>query len=219
MILRLAATMDLPLRQHNELLLAAGYAPAWRERDLSAPELAVVNRALDYMLAQHEPYRAFVVDRRWNLLRANRGALNLTEFLTGPMPADRSSEPVNLAVALVSPEGLRPVIANWQEVALYFLRSVQADAHADGSPETADLLRRLMEYPDVPALSEVSRRDEDHSPVVPIHFRRGETSLRLFTTIATLGTPRDVTLQEVRIEFFFPMDDASAQRFHKWAGG
>jgi hypothetical protein len=219
MILRLAATMDLPLRQHNELLLAAGYAPAWRERDLSAPELAIVNKALDCMLAQHEPFPAFVVDRRWNLLRANRGALNLTEFLTGPMPADRSSEPVNLAVALVSPEGLRPVIANWQEVALYFPRSVQADAHADGSPETADLLRRLMEYPDVPALSEVPRRDEDQSPVVPIHFRRGETSLRLFTTIATLGTPRDVTLQEVRIEFFFPMDDASARRFHAWAGG
>jgi transcriptional regulator with XRE-family HTH domain len=104
MVLRLAATMDLPLRQQNVLLLAAGYAPAWRERDLSTPELAVVNKALDYMLAQHEPYPAFVVDRRWNLLRANRGALRLTEFLTGPMPASSSSEPVNLAVALLSPE-------------------------------------------------------------------------------------------------------------------
>ena len=86
MVLRLAATMDLPLRQQNVLLLAAGYAPAWRERDLSTPELAVVNKALDYMLAQHEPYPAFVVDRRWDLLRANRGAVKLTEFLTGPTP-------------------------------------------------------------------------------------------------------------------------------------
>jgi hypothetical protein len=84
MILRIAATMDLPLRQQNALLLAAGYAPAWRERDFSTPDLAVVNSALDYMLAQHEPYPAFVVDRCWNLLRANRGAMNLTEFLTGP---------------------------------------------------------------------------------------------------------------------------------------
>jgi transcriptional regulator with XRE-family HTH domain len=87
MVLRLATTMDLPLRQQNALLLAAGYAPAWGERDLSASGLAVVNRALDYMLAQHEPFPAFVVDRRWNLLRANRGAVRLTEFLTGPTPA------------------------------------------------------------------------------------------------------------------------------------
>src|ERR1700738_3129547 len=84
MILRLATTMKLPLRQQNALMLAAGYAPVWRERDLSTPDLAVVNSALDYMLAQHEPYPAFVIDRCWNLLRANQGALNLTEFLTGP---------------------------------------------------------------------------------------------------------------------------------------
>ena len=108
MVLRLAATMDLPLRQQNALMLAAGYAPAWGERDLSAPDLAVVNRALDYMLAQHEPFPAFVVDRRWNLLRANRGAVKLIEFLTGPSPAEPASGPVNLAIALVSSDGLRP---------------------------------------------------------------------------------------------------------------
>jgi transcriptional regulator with XRE-family HTH domain len=149
MILRLAATMDLPLRQQNALLLAAGYAPVWRERDLSTPELALVSNALDFMLAQHEPYPVFVVDRRWNLLRANRGALKLTEFSTGSVPPNAPSEPVNLAIALVSPEGLRPSIANWEEVALHFLRGVQADAHADGTPETADLLKRLLEYPGV----------------------------------------------------------------------
>src|SRR5688500_13516659 len=122
MILRLAAVLDLPLRQQNALLLAAGFAPAWRESDLSAPELAHVRSALDYMLAQQEPYPAFVVDRRWNLLRANAGAARFVEFLTGPAPMAEaaSSEPVNLAVALVSPEGLRPFIVNWEEVALYF---------------------------------------------------------------------------------------------------
>ena len=135
--------MNLPLRQQNVLMLAAGYAPAWRERDLSAPDLAVVSSALDYMLAQHEPYPAFVGDRYWNLLRANRGAMNMTEFLLGPALANASSEPINLAVALVSHDGLRRFIVNWQEVALYFLRGVQADAHADGTPETAGLLARL----------------------------------------------------------------------------
>jgi transcriptional regulator with XRE-family HTH domain len=141
MTLRLAAALDVPLRQQNALLLAAGYAPAWRESDLAAPELARINSALGFMLAQQEPYPAFVVDRRWNLLRANAGAGRLVELLTGPAPASvEPAERVNLAVALVS--GLRPVIVNWPEVAAYFLRGVQADALADGTPETAELLRR-----------------------------------------------------------------------------
>ena len=114
MVLRLATTMDLPLRQQNALLLAAGYALPWGERELSAPGLEVVNRALDFMLAQHEPFPAFVVDRRWNLLRANRGAARLVEFLTGAPPAEPASEPVNLAIAMMSPDGLRPLIANWR---------------------------------------------------------------------------------------------------------
>lgn len=216
MVLRLGATLSLPLRQQNALLLAAGYAPAWQERDLSTPDLAVVNSALDYMLAQHEPYPAFVIDRCWNLLRANRGALNLTRFLTGAAPPT-PSEPVNLVVALLAPDGLRPFIANWQEVALHFIRGVQADAQADGRPETADLLNRLLAFPDVPALSEPTTPEEGQSPVLPIHFQRDGISLRLFTTIATLGTPRDVTLEEIRIEFFFPMDGPAAQAFGSWA--
>ena len=141
----------------------------------------------------------------------------MTEFLTGLAPAHAASEPVNLAIALVSPDGLRPFIVNWEEVILYFLRGVQADAQADGMPETAELLNRLLTFPDVPVLSDVLPPYEGDSPVLPIHFRRGDTSLRLFTTIATLGTPRDVTLQEVRIEFFFPMDDAAASMMGGWA--
>jgi len=172
---------------------------------------------LDYMLAQHEPYPAFVIDRCWNLLRANRGALNLTEFLTGAASRTTTSEPVNLAVALLAPDGLRPFIVNWQEVALHFIRGLQADAHADGMPETADLLNRLLAFPAVPALSEQTTPDEGQSPVLPMHFHRDGISLRLFTTIATLGTPRDVTLEEIRIEFFFPMDEPTAQVFRNWA--
>lgn len=218
MILRLATALDLPLRQQNVLFLAAGYAPPWRESDLSAPELARVDRALDYILAQQEPYPAFVIDRRWNLLRANGGARRLTEFLTGPAPAGPApSEPVNLAVALVSPDGLRPFIVNWEEVALYLLRGVQADAAADGTAEPAELLTRLLAFPGIPALSRVLPPDEAEAPVLVIHFRRADTSLRLFTTIATLGTPHDVTLQEIRVECFFPVDDPTVQAFQDWA--
>ena len=100
-------------------MLAAGFAPVWRESDLAAPALAQVNGALDYMLAQQEPYPAFVVDRRWNLLRANAGAGRFVAFLLGAVPAG----PVNLADALIAPDVLRPLIVNWTEVALHFLRA------------------------------------------------------------------------------------------------
>jgi transcriptional regulator with XRE-family HTH domain len=219
MVLRLASALEVPLRQQNALLLAAGFAPAWRESDLSAPELAKVDRALDHVLAQQEPFPALVVDRRWNLLRANVAALRLTAFLAGPAPADAPPPgPVNLAEALVSPDGLRPHIVNWEEVALYFLRGVQADAVADGSRETADLLKRLLAFPGVPDLAKASPLEEPAAPVLTIHFRKGEISLRMFTTIATLGTPHDVTLQEIRIECFFPADDDTGRILHGWAG-
>lgn len=175
MILRISETMGVPLRQQNALLLAAGFAPVWNERDLSSPDLAMVNRALDHMLGQHEPYPAFVVDRRWNLLRTNHGAIRLTEFLLGASPAEAPVEPVNLAIALLSSEGLRPSITNWQEVAHYFVRGVQADAQTDGSSETLNLLNRLLALPDVAALTEGAPPAETHAPVLPIAFRQGDT--------------------------------------------
>jgi transcriptional regulator with XRE-family HTH domain len=217
MVLRLAAALDVPLRQQNALLLAAGFAPVWRESDLTAPELVTVNQALDHMLAQQEPFPAVVVDRRWNLLRANAGAAWLAAFLTGPAPPPAATGTVNIAEWLLSPAGLRPFLVNWQEVAIYFLRGVQADAIADGAQETTDLLQRLLAYPDVPALSHVPALEELPSPVLAMHFCKGQTSLRLFTTIATLGTPQDVTVQELRIECFFPVDAATARVFKDWA--
>lgn len=216
MVLRLAATLDVPLRQQNAMLLAAGYAPVWRESALSAPELANVNRALDHMLDQQEPFPALVVDRHWNLLRANSGAARLTAFLTGPAPADPApSGAVNIAEWLISPTGLRPLIINWQEVALHFLRGVQADALADQSAETAELLKRLLAMPGVPDLSRAPTIETAPEPVLSMQFLRNGTSLHLFTTIATLGTPQDVTLQEIRVECFFPADDATAAWFRQ----
>jgi transcriptional regulator with XRE-family HTH domain len=214
MALRLVTALDLPLRQQNAFLLAAGYAPMWRETEISAPELAVVNRALDHMLTQQEPYPAFVVDRWWNLLRANSGAEHLVELLTGT----KLSGPVNLADALISPAALRPLIANWSDVALYFLRGVQADAIADGTSETAALLRRLLSYSGVPALAQAPSAADRQAPVLNIHFAKGEISLRMFTTIATLGAPLDVTLQEIRVECFFPADPETAKAFRDRPG-
>jgi transcriptional regulator with XRE-family HTH domain len=207
MVMRLAVALDVPLRQHNALLIAAGFAPVWRQTDLAAPELGQIRSALDYMLAQQEPFPAVAVDRHWNLLRSNSGAVRLVEFLVGPLAPDT---PVNLADALVSPGVLRPYLLNWADVVRYFVRSVEADAAADGTPETAALHERLLAYEGVRAALNAAPTELAITPVLPMHFRKGNISLRLFTTIATLGTPQDITLQELRVECFFPMDDETA---------
>jgi transcriptional regulator with XRE-family HTH domain len=214
MVLRLSTALDVPLRNANELLLAAGYAPVWTETDLGAEALAPIRNALDYMLAQQEPFPAVVVDRRWNLLQANQGAVALVEFLVGPL---KPGAVLNLADALVAPDVLRPHLTNWADVVRYFLRSVEADAAADGTAETAGLLERLLSYKDVRSTMAAAELHAVEAPVLPMHFQKGRTRLRLFTTIATLGTPQDITLQELRIESFFPMDDATRDVFRSWA--
>ncbi|MEK7688465.1 MAG: helix-turn-helix domain-containing protein [Pseudomonadota bacterium] len=214
MVIRLATTLDVPLRQHNALLLAAGFAPVWQETDLDAPELAEVRHALDYMLAQQEPFPAVAVDRHWNLLKANAGAVRLVEFLVGPLAPDAK---VNLADALVGPDVLRPFLVNWADVVRYFIRSVEADAAADGRAETAELLERLLAYDGVRPLLKTPTTEAGSGPVLPMHFRKGDISLKLFTTIATLGTPQDITLQELRIESFFPKDAATEKVLRDWA--
>jgi transcriptional regulator with XRE-family HTH domain len=214
MVLRLSATLDVPLRQSNELLLAAGFAPVWTEAGLGALALAPVRDALDYMLRQQEPYPAVVVDRRWNLLQANQGAVALVEYLVGPVAPGAA---INLADALVAPDVLRPYLTNWNDVVRFFIRSVQADAAVDGTAETAELARRLLDYPDVRSLMTATAPPAVEGPVLPMLFEKGGATLRLFTTIATLGTPQDITLQELRIESFFPMDNATRDVFRSWA--
>jgi transcriptional regulator with XRE-family HTH domain len=213
MVMRLAAALDVPLRQHNALLMAAGFAPVWRQTDLAAPELSDISRALDYMLTQQEPFPAVAVDRHWNLLRSNSGAVRLVEFLVGPLAPDT---PINLADALVAPDVLRPHLANWPDVVRYFVRSVEADATADGTPETAALHQRLLGYEGVRAAVHAVPAEPAIAPVLAMHFRKGEIELRLFTTIATLGIPQDITLQELRVECFFPMDEETASIMRAW---
>jgi transcriptional regulator with XRE-family HTH domain len=214
MVIRLAIALDVPLRQHNALLLAAGFAPVWLETDLGAPELAEVRNALDYMLGQQEPFPAVALDRHWNLLKANAGAVRLVEFLVGPLAPNAK---INLADALVGPDTLRPFLVNWTDVVGHFIRSVEADAAADGRPETAALLKRLLSYKDVQPLLKTPALATTSGPVLPMHFRKDDVSLRLFTTIATLGTPQDITVQELRVESFFPMDGATEKVLRAWA--
>jgi transcriptional regulator with XRE-family HTH domain len=214
MVDRLATARAIPLRQHNALLLAAGFAPRWRQRSLAAPDLAEVASALDYMLAQQEPYPAVVVDRHWNLLKSNAGAVRLVEFLVGSITPGTQ---INLADALVAPDVLRPYLTNWAAVVRHFIRSVEADAAADGLLETTALLERLMSYKGVRSALSLDPNKADSGPVLAMHFRKHDVSLRLFTTIATLGTPQDITLQELRIECFIPMDATTTELLRGWA--
>lgn len=214
MVIRLATALDVPLRQHNALLLAAGFAPVWQETDLAAPALAEMREALDHMLAQQEPFPAVAVDRHWNLLKANGGAVRLVEFLVGPLTPGAK---INLADALVGPDVLRPYLLNWADVVRYFIRSVEADAAADGQAETAALLEQLLAYEGVRKALKPVPGVAVAGSILPMHFRKGDVSLKLFTTIATLGTPQDITLQELRIESFFPADKATASVLRGWA--
>ncbi len=217
MVLRLCAALDMPLREQNALLLAAGYAPVWRHSALGEAEMAMVDRALDFMLRQHEPFPAFVIDRRWNLLRANVGGQRFAGFLMGqPSLTPDPDEPINLADALLAPEPMRPLFANWPEVVSYFLRGVHTDALIDGTEETRALFDRLLTYPDVRSVLESTPTDREPEPVLAMDIAKGDTRIRLFTTLATLGTPLDVTAQEIRVECFFPADAASAEVFERW---
>ena len=195
----------------ERLLAAAGYAPIWREGKLGEPELAQVDSALDHILAQQEPFPAFVVDRHWNLKRANGGAARLVTFILGAVPKGV----VNLADALLSQKVMRPFIVNWEEVALHFIRGVQADAIADASRESAALLARLLSYEGLPALAHSASVEDTLRPLLPIHFSKAGKSLHMFTTLATLGTPQDITVQEIRIESFFATDEPTARFFRE----
>jgi MmyB-like transcription regulator ligand binding domain len=138
----------------------------------------------------------------------------LVEFLVGPLAGDAQ---VNLADALVGPDVFRPFLVNWAEAARYFIRNIEADAAADGTAETTALLERLLSYQGVRRLLKTPSVSPAADPVLPMIFRKGDVALELFTTIATLGTPQDVTLQELRIESFFPMHNDTAAILRAWA--
>ncbi len=219
MVVQLSAALDVPLRQRNALLLAAGFAPVYRESNLAAPELAPVRQAIARMLKQQEPYPAVVVDRLWNLLDANEAAAAFTMFLNGgPPPPPPPGKGPNLLRDLLDPKRLRTKLANWEEVARYLVSTTYAEILADGGePQALAFVEEVMAYPDVPASFRRVRFDDRPPPVLTLDFIVGGKALSVFTTIATLGTPQDVTLQEVRIECFFPADDRSDALFRSLA--
>ena len=219
MVVQLTSALDVPLRQRNAMLLAAGFAPVYRESNLAAPELTPVRQAIARMLKQQEPYPAVVIDRLWNLLDANEAANAFTVFLfEGPPPPPPPGKQVNLLRWLLDPKALRSKIANWEEVARYLVSTTYAEILADGGePKALAFIEEIMALPDVPASFRRIRFEDRPSPVLTVDYLVAGKSLSVFTTIATLGTPQDITLQEVRIECFFPADERSDALFRSLA--
>lgn len=216
MVLRLADVLDVPLRSRNALLLAAGFAPVFAESDLDAPELAAVRGALDAILKQQEPYPAVVLDRRWDIVGTNRAADRFFGFL---MEGQRAIDPPNVLRLMFHPEALRPFVVNWLEVGQALYR--RAHREAVGGVPDAGLKRVLAEVASYPGVPETWRSSDPSSsllPIVPVTFQRSGRTFHFFSTVTTLGTPQDVTVQEIRIECFFPVDDATRRQARALAG-
>jgi transcriptional regulator with XRE-family HTH domain len=206
MVVRLAEALEVPLRERNALLLAAGYAPLYRHTALDASELEAARRAVEFLMAQHEPYPVLVVDRYWNTLRMNAGAKRFLALF----PGCDSVTPHNGPRLVFHPQGLRSFIENWEIVAARIIRRVHREAADNPSDETMKrFLEELLSYPDVPSRWRMLDLDGAPPPFLTINYRWKNSTLRLFSALTTFGTPQDIALQELRIESFFPADEAT----------
>jgi len=213
MVLRLARVLDLPLRERNQLLLAAGYAPIYRERGLEGEEAAQVRAALERLLAAHEPYAAVVMNRHWDVLSTNGAAQRQFAWLVGE---DAGPGPANVIRLMFDPAGLRPHVRNWDVAAEALIQRVHREAVGGiPDPRTVALLEEVLGYPGVPAEWRAPDFARAGLPIVPIEFEKDGLALSYFSTVTTLGTPQDAMLQEIRLESFFPADDATAA--HAWS--
>lgn len=218
-LMDIAQALDIPLRDRNTLLLAAGFAPLYSEGAWNAQEMQGVNRALERMLRQHEPFPAVVMDRYWNVLMANDAA---PRFFNSFAPEATHKTPRNILHLMFDPERLRPFIANWESVAKSLFERVYRESVGRLVDEkTQELLSALLAYPSVKpewkAPSKTSRTPSDGAanrlPVIPISFVKDDGVLNYFSMVATVGTPQTVAAQELRLECMFPVDEAT-EKYH-----
>ncbi len=203
----LAETLDIPLRERNTLLEAAGYAHIYRHTPLVAEEMGHIRGVLQFLLDRHAPYAAVVLDRYSNCVMANDASSRLIAALADPSLITAHANHLRV---VFHPLGVRRYIVNWEEVARHLLGRAERElGDAKGDDTAAALLAELREYARLPPRDQTRGRVSAGDLLLPIHIRRDDLELRLFSTIMTLGTPQDVTLQELRLETFFPADDAS----------
>ena len=207
-VLRLAESLELPLRDRNALLLAAGFAPAYGEGKLSDRALAPVHRALGYMLENHDPFPGFVIDRLWNIVLANRAASLMFPGVGTP------GKTVNAIRMFFEPGPLREMVENWEEVArATLLRLRREAARAGDDPELNALIEETAAYVGVGTRPEET--EFTAGPMMPTRIRMGERTLSTISTVASFGTALDVTVNELRIEMVFPADEETEAFFHR----
>jgi transcriptional regulator with XRE-family HTH domain len=204
LVVHLAEELDVPLRDRNQLLLAAGYAPRFAEHDLDAPELGPIREAIDLVLRGHEPYPALVVDRHWGLVAANRAV----EALIAGVAAHLLEPPANVLRLSLHPDGLAPRIVNLRQWRAHLLERLAREAFASGDPALAALHEELRSYGEPAPGGDVDLTVTDIA--VPLRIRRGDAELSFISTKTTFGTALDVTVAELSIESFFPADEATA---------
>ncbi len=206
MVLRLAEALQVPLRERNALLLAAGYAPLYRQTGLDAPEMDAARRAVDLLMRQQEPFPGIVIDRYWNALSMNTGTKRFLAFF----PGCDSVKPRNVIRLVFHPKGLRRFIENWDRVAARLIQRVHREVTANPSDQTMKgFLGELLSYPDVPSRWRSLDLDDIPSPFLTINYKWNNSTLRLFSTLTTFASAQDVALQELRIESFFPADETT----------
>jgi hypothetical protein len=208
MVLHLAEQLDVPLRARNELLLAAGFAPAYERRGLDSADMTSVRTAMDLVLTAYEPYPAVVVDRSWTLVTGNRSIALLTEGVA----AELLAPPANVLRLSLHPDGLAPRILNLPEWRRHVLHRLAREAHLTGDPELGALHRELA------ALPGGTDRTPPNGIAVPLRVRAGDEVLSFLSTVTTFGTAVDLTAAELSIEAFLPADATTAQTVRRLAG-
>lgn len=208
LVLRLADRLAVPLRDRNVLLVAAGFAPAYRERSLTDPDLAVAHRVVERVLTGHEPYPALAVDRHWTLLMANAPA----RALMADVAPTLLQPPVNVLHLSLHPEGLAPRIVNFREWRAHVVARLRRQVEDSADPVLARLMDELLAHPVPPGARAEGRtaRGEYAGIAVPLELKTDAGVLSFLSTTTVFGTPTDISLSELAIEAFFPADDATA---------
>lgn len=216
MVLHLAERLEVPLRERNVLLTAAGYAPVFAERALEDPALQAVRRAIDLVIKGHEPFPAIAVDRHWNLVAHNDAIRHL---LLGASPA-LLQPPINVLRLCLHPDGLAPRIANLAEWRTHLLERLRRQIEITADPDLVALMQELCAYPTpAPAGGKSAAEHVYDGVVVPFQFVTEAGVLSFFSTITTFGTPVDITLSELALESFFPADAATGEALRRLAEG
>jgi len=209
LILILAEHLEVPLRERNTLLLAAGYAPRYPHTSLQDPSLQPALASVQRMLDAHDPYPGVVVDRQWNVILANGSAA----ALTADIPESLAGPPLNVYRVCLHPDGLAARTVNFPEWAAYLLGQLRRSVALSADPQLEALQAEVTAYPNVAALDlRAASAAWDEPPLlVPLELRQGDRTVSMFTTLTTFGTARDITLEELAIELFFPADAHSEQ--------